>query len=147
MGRKTCTEPQCLYEGALYFYLMCNLYLKHQNKLISGLCDFELHCLLSHEKPTPEFCQTVLNLHCIWICSVSYHHITCHVYCGVMICHTVHVQLLKYSNLFCTTNPQKFSTVYIVNCPSRALFSMTDFYKYFQTNSHFSVDLYLNHPF
>ena len=25
MGRTTCTEPQCLYKGALYFYLMCNL--------------------------------------------------------------------------------------------------------------------------
>jgi len=27
MGRTDCTEPQCLYKGALYLYLMVELYL------------------------------------------------------------------------------------------------------------------------
>jgi len=71
------------------FVLMCNLAVKPQNKLISVLCACELHCLLPCEEPTPEFCQSILNLLCERIYSISYHRITCHMYCGVMIYHTL----------------------------------------------------------
>jgi len=33
MGRTACTEPQCLYKGALYLYLYTTLYNGDLNKL------------------------------------------------------------------------------------------------------------------
>jgi len=36
MGRTTCTEPQCLYKGALYFFLPCNTLLRNLLLRIRG---------------------------------------------------------------------------------------------------------------
>jgi len=50
MGRTACTEPQCLYKGALYLYLPCNPLLSLVFKL-----------LLSKETLKGDFIVTTAN--------------------------------------------------------------------------------------
>jgi len=38
MGRTACTEPHCLYKGALYFYLYYIQYILHNSTYVSHVC-------------------------------------------------------------------------------------------------------------
>ena len=83
------------------FILMCNISLKPQNKLISGLWACELCCLLSCEEITLEFFQSVLNLLYIRIYSITYHH-TLHAMCTVVLWFLIHYLLIYLLTYFLT---------------------------------------------
>jgi hypothetical protein len=40
MGRTVCTEPQCLYEGDLYFLLYLKVFLPDESQLLKKLSTF-----------------------------------------------------------------------------------------------------------
>jgi len=43
MDRTACTEPQCLYKGALYLYLYLYLYRDHMHEVTSSLLTVFYH--------------------------------------------------------------------------------------------------------
>jgi hypothetical protein len=47
MGRTACTEPQCLYKGALYHYLYVFLFRGHPGEVVTALWLFMLSLSLS----------------------------------------------------------------------------------------------------